>query len=286
MVHSSSIAYVDGEYLPLDEARVPVTDRGLLFGDAVYEVVPVYAGHPYLLEAHLERLERSLAGIRLANPHPRAEWRALLGDLIERNGGGDLALYLQITRGAYPRRDHHLPARPQPTVIAFCQPRSEPDPATFERGVAAITRSDPRWARCEIKSTALLANILVADEAHADGADEAILIRDDRVTEGASSNVFAVFDGVVTTPPLTPAILPGITRNAVLRLARAHDIPCAETEIPADALAAAGEIWLTSSTRELYPVTRLDGEPVGDGRPGPLWTHLRRLLQRSVKRET
>lgn len=279
MVQSSCIAYVNGEYLPLDEARVPVTDRGLLFGDAVYEVVPVYAGRPYLLEAHLERLERSLAGIRLANPHSRAEWRALLTDLIGRGGGGDLMLYLQVTRGAYPQRDHRLPAEPAPTVVAFCQPRAEPDPATFERGVAAITRPDPRWARCEIKSTALLANVLVADEAHAAGANEAILIRDGRVTEGASSNVFAVLDGTVTTPPQSPAILPGITRDTVLRLARTHEVPCAEAEIPADTLASAGEIWLTSSTREIYPVTRLDEAPVGDGRPGPLWTRLRRLLQ-------
>lgn len=272
-------AYVDGEYLPLDEARVPVTDRGLLFGDGVYEVVPVYAGRPYLLEAHLARLERSLAGIRLMNPHSRDEWRNLLTGLIERGGGGDLMLYLQVTRGAYPRRDHRLPEKPRPTVIAFCQTRPEPDPETLARGVAAITRPDSRWARGEIKSTALLANILVADEAHVAGANEAILIRDGRVTEGASSNVFAVWDGRLATPPLSPAILAGITRESVLRLARTHDIPCAETEITATDLVAADEIWLTSSTREIYPVTRLDGEPVGEGRPGPLWTRLRLLLQ-------
>jgi D-alanine transaminase len=273
-----NIAYVNGEFLPLEEARVPVTDRGLLFGDAVYEVVPVYAGRPYLLDAHLERLERSLDGIRLANPHARRKWQTLLIDLIERNGGGDQSLYLQVTRGAYPRRDHRLPAEPKATVIAFCQTRPEPDPATFEQGVAVITRSDSRWARCEIKSTALLANVLVADEAHAAGANEVILIRNGRVTEGASSNVFAVRGGGLATPPLSPAILPGITRDAVLRLARAHAIAAAETEISAVDLAAADELWLTSSTREIYPVTRLDGEPVGEGRPGPLWMRVRKLL--------
>lgn len=274
-----SIAYVDGEFLPLEQARVPVTDRGLLFGDAVYEVVPVYAGRPYLLDAHLARLTRSLAGIRLSNPHPPEEWTVLLGGLIERNGGGDLMLYLQVTRGAYPRRDHHLPDEPRPTVIAFCQPLPVPDPETFARGVAAITRPDPRWARCDIKSTALLANVLAADEAHAAGANEAILIRDGRVVEGASSNVFMVRDGTLATPPLAPALLAGITRDTILRLARAHDIPCTEAGITATELTAADEIWLTSSTREVYPVTRLDDAPVGGGRPGPLWTRMRDLLQ-------
>lgn len=286
MVASSSIAYVNGEFLPLEQARVPVTDRGLLFGDAVYEVVPVYAGRPYLPDAHLARLDRSLDGIRLANPHSDTEWTALLTQLIERNGGGDLMLYLQVTRGAYPRRDHRMPDETRAGVIAFCQPLPEPDPETLESGVAAVTRPDPRWVRCDIKSTALLANVLVADEAHATGANEAILIRDGRVTEGASSNVFAVRDGRLATPPLSPAILPGITRDTVLRLARAHDIPHAEAEVaPAD-LAAAEEIWLTSSTREIYPVTRLDGAPVGDGRPGSLWARMRGLLQRNVGRET
>lgn len=279
MVAPAVIAYVDGEYLPLEQARVPVTDRGLLFGDAVYEVVPVYAGRPYLLDAHLERLDRSLAGIRLPNPHSHGQWRELLAALVERNGGGDLALYLQVTRGAYPRRDHRLPAKPRPTVIAFCQARHPPDPATFEQGVSAVTRADPRWARCEIKSTALLANVLVADEARAAGAAEAILTRGGEVAEGASSNVFAVLDGVLTTPPLSPAILAGITRDAVLRLARAHDVAHAEAGIPAAALAGADEIWLTSSTREIYPVTRLDGRPIGTGRPGPVWTRMRGLLQ-------
>lgn len=281
-----NIAYVDGELLPLEQARVPVTDRGLLFGDAVYEVVPVYAGRPYLLEAHLARLARSLDGIRLTNPHSDAEWTTLLTALVERNGGGDLMLYLQVTRGAYPRRDHRMPETARPTVIAFCQPLPAPDPATFERGVAAITRPDPRWARCDIKSTALLANVLVADEAHAADANEAILIRDGQVIEGASSNVFVVRDSVLATPPLSRNLLAGITRDTVLHLARANDIPCTEAVIAPAELAAADEIWLTSSTREIYPVTRLDGAPVGDGRPGPLWARMRALLQGNVRRET
>ncbi|MES1944864.1 D-amino acid aminotransferase [Salinisphaera sp. PC39] len=270
---------MNGTFLPLAEARVPVTDRGLLFGDAVYEVIPVYRGNPFRLDAHLRRLARSLAAIRIPNPHDDAGWRALFRELIERNGGGDLSLYLQVTRGAYPRRDHRLPPDPRPTVIAFCQSRPGADPDTFESGVSAVVQPDIRWARCEIKSTALLPNVLLAAEAHDAGANEAILVRDGHVTEGSSSNVFVVRDGTVATPPLAPSILAGITREAVLEVARAHAVPCAERDIAADELAAADEIWLTSSTREIYPVTTLDGVPVGDGRPGPVWTRMRALLQ-------
>jgi len=271
-------AYVNGEFLPLARARVPVLDRGFLFADAVYEVVPVYDGRPFLLDEHLRRLNNSLAGIRLANPHRDEDWKTLLSTLIERNGGGRMAVYIQVTRGVSRRRDHRLPERPAPTVVAFCQSVPEPDPAIFERGVTAVTRDDTRWVRCEIKSTALLPNVLVAAEAADAGASEAILVRDGRITEGASSNVFAVLDGVVHTPALSSAILPGITRGKVLDLARAHDMPCAESQLTAAALAGADEIWLTSSTREIYPVTCLDNAPVGDGRPGPVWTRMRALL--------
>lgn len=279
-------AYLNGAYLPLDQARVPVLDRGLLFADSVYEVIPVYAGAAFLLDAHLERLDASLAGIRLENPHTPERWRALLTELIARNGGGDLALYLQVTRGTAPRRDHRPFAHRIPaTVIGFCQERPPPDPGLFARGVAAITRPDTRWARCEIKSTALLANVLLADEAATSGAAEAILLRGGEVMEGASSNVFALLDGVVTTPPLAPAILAGVTRAEVLRLARAHELPWAEARISAPLLAGAPEIWLTSSTREIYPVTSLDGAPVGSGRPGPEWLRMQQLLQaRTVER--
>lgn len=272
-------ALVNGEFVPLEQAQVPVRDRGLLFADAVYEVIPVYTGQPFLLDAHLRRLQRSLDGIRLHNPRTDTQWRALIGELIERNGGGDIAVYLQVTRGVQDRREHWLPERPEPTVIAFCQSRAAPDPELFERGVAAITRPDDRWPHCEIKSTALLPNVLAADDAAAADAAEAILLRDGEVTEGASSNVFAVRGGVLTTPPLAPAILPGITRAEILRLAHAHGIATEQTSLNARAFADADEIWLTSSTREIYPVTRLDGAPVGDGRPGPLWTRMRRLLQ-------
>lgn len=272
-------AYVNGEFLPLEQARISVLDRGFLFADSVYEVIPVYAGRPFLLEEHLQRLDNSLAGIRLANPRSISSWRSLVTELITANGGGNMALYLQVTRGADTRRDHRLSAAPQPTIVAFCQTRNAPDPATFSDGVAAVTHNDERWLHCAIKSTSLLANILAADDAANAGAAEAILIRDGQVTEGASSNVFAVLDGILTTPALRPEILPGITRAYVLRLAREHGIACAEATLTPTALETAEEIWLTSSTREIYPVTRLDGMPVGSGRPGPVWTRMRALLQ-------
>lgn len=273
-------AYVNGRFLPLHEAQVPVLDRGFLFGDAVYEVIPVYDGQTYALADHIQRLGSSLRGIRLTDPLGPDGWTALVTDLIERNGGGDMAVYLQVTRGAPPRRDHRPASATGPaTVVGFCQTRPPAAPSLLEQGVAAVVRDDTRWARCDIKSTALLANVLLAGDAQANDANEAILVRDGRVTEGASSNVFAVSGNTLITPPLEAAILPGITRARVLALARRAAITVAERPIPVAELHAADEIWLTSSTREIYPVTRLDGTTVGAGRPGPVWTRMRALLQ-------
>lgn len=272
-------AYVNGTFLPLEHAQVSVLDRGLLFADAVYEVIPVYAGYPFLLQAHLQRLQRSLDGIRLQNPYSAADWQIIIEKIIAQNGSGDISVYLQVTRGVQPQRKHALPEHPEPTIIAFCQPRNGPDPDLLNNGMAAVTQIDDRWQHCEIKSTALLPNVLAADDAAKADAAEAILIRDDHITEGASSNVFVVQDNVIITPPLGPAILPGITRAEVLKLARMHNLDVHEQPVKQDALACADEIWLTSSTREIYPVTTLDKQPVGTGQPGPIWTHLRTLLK-------
>lgn len=272
-------AYLNGEYLPLAQANVSVLDRGLLFSDAVYEVVPVYSGHAFLLDEHLQRLDNSLAGIRMRNPHSAAQWRTLLAKLISKNGGGDMSVYLQITRGAGAQRDHRLPQDYHPTVIAFCQPARVLDPAIFTQGVAAITQQDTRWARCEIKSTSLLANILAYDDACTAGANEAILLRDGLVMEGASSNIFVVVDGALRTPMLRPAILPGVTRALLLKLALEAQINCVETNLSEAILATADEIWLSSSTREIFPVTRLNGQIVGRGKPGPVWAQMRKLIQ-------
>jgi len=275
-----STAYVNGRFLPLEDATVSVLDRGLLFADSVYEVIPVYAGRAFCLARHLERLQHSLDGLRIPNPHDAATWTDRINALIEANGSGDLSVYLQVTRGAPPRRDHRLPADPEPTVIAFCQSRSAPDASIASHGIDAVIQDDTRWRYCAIKSTSLLANVLAADAARNAGASEAILVRDGTVLEGTSSNVFAVIDGRLVTPALRDAILPGITRKLILELAARHALDHDEVQtLTPDALRAADEVWITSSTREMYPVTRLDGAPVGDGRPGPVWTRVQRWLQ-------
>lgn len=280
---NEAVVYLNGEYLPLSEARVPVLDRGFVFGDGVYEVIPAYGGRLFRLAHHLERLDASLAGIRLQNPLSPAEWETVLGEVVARNAGSDQSVYLQITRGVA-RRDHGFPAEVQPTVLVMSNPISDIAEAVARDGVAAITLEDIRWRRCNIKAITLLPNILLRQQALDAGAVEAILLREGRVTEGAASNVFIVRDGVLTTPPKGPELLPGITRDLVVELARAHDIPCEEADFDAAALHAADEVWLTSSTKEILPVTRLDEHAVGGGRPGELWQRMTALYQ-EYKRE-
>lgn len=273
-------AFLNGEFLALEDAKVSVLDRGFLFSDSVYEVIPYYDGRGFALDAHLERLARSLDMLGISAPYDLDGWRTILARLVEANGGGDLAVYLQVTRGVPERRDHRIPENLAPTVVAFCQDRPPHDPTALENGIAAVTQNDTRWHYCTIKSTSLLANVLAADAARARGANEAIMVRDGAVLEGTSSNVFAVVDGRLVTPALRDTILPGITRGVVLDLAAREGIDHGEPEtLSVDALREASEIWITSSIREIFPVTRLDDAPVGDGRPGPIWTRMRRALQ-------
>jgi D-alanine transaminase len=271
-------AYLNGSFLPIEEARVPVLDRGFLFGDGVYEVIPVYAGRLFRLDEHLQRLERSLAEVRIANPHDRAGWTALLERLVAANGGGDLAVYLQITRGVA-KRDHAFPAAVHPTVFCMANPITPMSAEQLARGVSAVTRRDLRWGRCDIKAITLLANVLMRQEAAEEGAIEAILVRDGLATEGAASNLFVVRDGVIVTPPKGPRILPGITRDLVVELASGAGLPLREAEIPETVLRTAEEVWLTSSTKEVVPVTRLDGTAVGAGVPGPVWERVQDLYR-------
>jgi D-alanine transaminase len=272
------IVYLNGHYLPESEARVSVLDRGFLFGDGVYEVVPAYGGRLFRLEQHLDRLDRSLTAVRIMPPLDRAGWTRMLTELLARNPGGDRSVYLQVTRGAA-RRDHAFPEDASPTVFAMVNALQPCDPAVLEAGVAAVTMPDTRWTRCDIKAITLLANILARQQAVEAGATEAILVRAGQAIEGAASNLFVVGDGVIVTPPKDFSLLPGITRDLVVELAGVNGIPLMETPITEAGLRAAEEIWLTSSTREILPVTRLDDRPVGTGRPGPVWTRMMGLYQ-------
>jgi D-alanine transaminase len=274
-----STAYLNGSYLPLDEARISVMDRGFLFGDGVYEVIPVYGGRLFRLPHHLQRLENSLTAVRIDNPLTSGAWSAMLGELVERNDGSDQAVYLQVTRGVAPKRDHAFPVPSRPTVFAMSAPVTMTVETGSAAGVRAITLPDIRWQHCNIKAITLLPNVLLRQQALDADTAEAILIRDGDAIEGAASNIFTVEHGELVTPPKGPALLPGITRDLVLELAATNAIPCRESAIRAAQLSAADEIWLTSSTREISPVTQLDDHLIGDGTPGPLWTRMIRLFQ-------
>jgi D-alanine transaminase len=268
------VCYLNGEYLPLAEARVSPFDRAFLFGDAVYEVIPVYAGRPFRLREHLDRLARSLAGIRMDPPLTHAAWDGILKTLIERNGGGDQYVYFQVTRGAELARNHAWPAGLEPTVFAFANVLEAISPTLLERGVAAITAQDTRWARRDIKSTALLANTLLKKLAVDAGAFETILLERGELTEGSSTTVHVITGGEIHTPPNGHHILPGTTRDVVTELAARTGIPSANRRVTEEELRAADEIWLAFSTRGLLPVTRLDGKPVRTGKPGPLFERI------------
>ena len=270
--------YLNGAFLPPAEARVSAFDRGFVFGDGVYEVIPVFGGRLFRLPHHLARLDNSLREIRMTNPLPAAEWQRVFERLVEIQGGGELSIYLQITRGVAPR-DHAFPPNLTPTVFAYATPLKYPPAEQVERGISAITAPDIRWLRCDIKAIALLPNAMLRSQALDAGAAEAILLRDGFMTEGAASNIFVVRGGRLVTPPKGPLILPGVTRDLVLELARAHGVACAEEAVSEAALRTADEVWMTSSTKEILAVTRLDGKPVGNGKPGPMHARLLTLYK-------
>lgn len=272
-------AHLDGRLLPLAEARISPLDRGFLFGDGVYEVIPAYGGRLFHLPAHLRRLQHSLDGIRLKNPHSDADWTALLEGLVAKNGGGDQAIYLQVSRGAPAERDHNFPGNTAPTVFAMSSPLAGLPQELKTRGAKVVTLDDIRWQRCDIKCTALLGNVLLRQQATEAGCHEGILVRDGHVTEGTASSLFVVEDGVLVTPPDGPELLPSITRDVVLQLAERVRLPTRRGRIPLGVLARAEEVWLASSTREVYAVTSIDGNPVRDGVPGIVWQRMFNLFQ-------
>jgi D-alanine transaminase len=268
------IAWLDGCFLPLAEARISPLDRGFLFADAVYEVMPAYGGRVYRLEQHLDRLERSLREIRIDPPLPRDAWRQVCGGLVSRNGGGDLLLYLQVTRGAEPER-MHVPAGPaRPTTFAMASRLAQLPTDPQLRGSVCVTAEDIRWARCDIKSTALLANVLLRWRAQDAGAGETILLRDGMLSEGSSSSVHVVRDGRLVTPPQTRFVLPGTTRDVLTEIAPRCGIDALADEVSESELRGAPEILLASAGGGVRAVTQLDGRAVGDGRPGPVFCRL------------
>ena len=268
--------FLNDEYQDADQAKVSVFDRGFLLGDGVYEVIPAYSGVLFRLEEHLNRLQKSLDAIRLKNPYSFSQWKSILDDLVKQNNFTDSSVYLQVTRGVAVR-DHAFPADTKPTVFAMVNKISPLSPEYYEKGVAAITLDDNRWSRCNIKAISLLPNVLLRQQAVDQGVTEAILIRDGFVTEGAASNVFAVNDGKLITPPKSEHLLPGITRDLVVEMAQQHGIPNAEDEISLAQLQAADEVWLTSSTKEILPVTQLNDKPVGTGKPGDMWQRMSKI---------
>ncbi len=271
--------FLNGEFLPLEQARVSVLDRGFLFGDGVYEVIPAYAGRLFRLTEHLDRLDNSLGSIRMQPPLSHSQWERILGQLVAQELPTDLTLYLQVTRGPASKRDHAIPNDISPTLFAMATVNPPRQPDAYAEGVAAITLDDIRWHLCNIKAITLLANVLQRQRAVDEDAMEAILIRDGLAHEGAASNLFIVKKGALITPPKGPQLLPGITRDLVLELAADAGLPHREADIFEAELRDADEVWLTSSTREVMPVTRLNGKAVADGRPGPLWRRMADLYQ-------
>lgn len=270
--------YLNGKFLPIEQAYIPVLDRGFIFGDGVYEVIPVYSRKPFRLTDHLSRLRHSLDGIRLKNPHSDEQWRELLEQVIACNEGEDQYLYLHITRGVA-KRDHAFPAGISPTIFIMSNPLPAPPQEMLQKGILAITARDNRWGRCDIKAISLLPNVLLRQLAIDSGAMETILLRDGYLTEGAASNIFIVKNDVLLTPPKSHLMLPGITYDVVLELAQGHAIPYEIRAVSEQEIRLADEILLTSSTKEVMPIVSLDGKPVGTGEPGPIYKQLSQCYQ-------
>ena len=278
-----TIAYLNGDYAPLADVRISPMDRGFLFGDGVYEVIPCYDGNMVALQYHLERLHQSLEGIALSQPQSDAQLTSILNEVVARNGAGNLGIYLQITRGVVAKRQHAFPEHPLPTIFAYAFDISPPSDGSPETASCfrAVTRRDQRWGRCHIKSTALLGNVLHMMEAVEEDAEEVLLFNDqDELTEAAACNVFVVCGDKILTPELDHQKLPGVTRRQCLELLETHTYWTVEIRpVSRDEVLSASEILLSSSTKELAPVVSVDGKPVNEGRPGARWSAAQKLFQ-------
>ncbi|MBK8062787.1 MAG: D-amino acid aminotransferase [Betaproteobacteria bacterium] len=270
--------FLNGQFLPIEEAKVPVLDRGFIFGDGIYEFVPVYSRTPFRLDGHLARLERSLAEVRIRNPYSRAQWGEIIARLISLQSFEDQGVYWQVTRGVA-RRDHAFPKDIEPTVFMMANPLVTPTAEQVEKGGSAVSAQDFRWHRCDIKVTSLMGNCMLRQLSAEAGGVETILFRGDQLTEASSSNVFIVKGGRIATPPKTNLILPGITLDAVYDVVARGGLPFEVREITEQEVRAADELWVSSSSKEIFPVVSLDGKAIGDGRPGPVFRKAWQIYQ-------
>jgi D-alanine transaminase len=265
--------YLNGSFIPIEDARISVLDRGFIFGDGVYEVIPVYSHIPFRLAEHLRRLQKSLDGIQLKNPYTDVEWTKLLEQIVAGNEGDDQSLYLHITRGVAPR-NHAFPKGVLPTVFIMSSPSVVVPKELIVTGISAITANDNRWSRCDIKAISLLPNVLLRQMASDSNAIETLLLRDGFLSEGAASNIFTVKNKLLLVPPKSNLMLPGITYDVVLEIANKYQMPYEIREISENDLRSSDEILLTSSTKEIMSITLLDGKKVGSGKPGEVFSQL------------
>jgi len=277
-MNANPTVFLNGEFLPLDQARVPVLDRGFIFGDGIYEVVPSYGGRLFRWPQHLARLKRSLAAIRIRNPRDDAGWTALVEELVARHPWTDQFIYLQVTRGVA-RRDQAFPAGVEPTVFAMASELVPVPAAQREAGVAAVTLPDERWLHCDIKSVSLLGNVLARQAAVDAGAVECVMFRDGFLTEGSASNIWVVRNGTVLGAPRDNRILEGIRVGLIDELCASCGLAAETRPVLREEVFAADELLISSATKEILPVTRLDGRPVGEGRPGPVYRALYQAYQ-------
>jgi D-alanine transaminase len=277
-----SKVFLNGRLVAVEDAKISVLDRGFIFGDGVYELVPVYSRVPFRLEEHLVRLERSLGEAKIRNPYSRAQWRQHVHGLIDAQGFDDQGVYFQVTRGAA-KRDHAFPQNVEPTVFMMSNPLVNPPPAQVERGGPAVSAQDNRWLRCDIKSISLIGNVLLRQLSAEAGAAETILFRDGKLTEASASNVFIVKQGVIKSPPKSNLILPGITYDVIAELAQANALPMEFRDVSEAEVRGADEVWVTSSSKEVFAIVTLDGKPIGDGKPGPVFRRMYQLYQEFKK---
>jgi D-alanine transaminase len=273
-----NVVFLNGKLVAAEQASVSVLDRGFIFGDGVYELVPVYSRVPFRMDEHLARLERSLAETRIANPYSRAQWRDAIYRLVDAQAFEDQGVYFQVTRGIA-KRDHAFPKKSEPTVFMMSNPLVNPPREQVEKGAAAVTAEDNRWLRCDIKSISLIGNVLLRELSAQAGAAETILFRNGKLTEASASNVFIVKDGLIRSPAKSNLILPGITYDVVAELAAAAKLPLAFEEVTEAQVRGADEVWVTSSSKEVLAIVELDGKRIGDGRPGPVFRRMYDLYQ-------